>query len=83
VIVVDTGPIVAATFRDDKNHERCVKEFTRLHNADRPLLVPSFIAPATRVDRCGGAGLVWSPARITCAPGQGRKAAAWSVAQVV
>ncbi|MGW4640423.1 type II toxin-antitoxin system VapC family toxin [Sphaerisporangium sp. NPDC004334] len=44
MIVVDTGPIVAATFKDDKNHERCVKEFMRLRNAKWPLLVPSFVA---------------------------------------
>jgi predicted nucleic acid-binding protein len=44
VIVVDTGPIVAATFRDDKNHERCVQEFVRLRHAGRPLLAPSFVA---------------------------------------
>jgi len=41
VIVVDTGPIVAATFQDDKNHERCVQEFMRLHKANRALLVPA------------------------------------------
>lgn len=44
MIVVDTGPIVAATFQDDKNHERCVQEFMRLHKANRALLVPSFVA---------------------------------------
>ncbi|RCG20138.1 PIN domain-containing protein [Sphaerisporangium album] len=44
MIVVDTGPIVAATFQDDKNHERCVQEFVRIRNVNRPLLVPSFVA---------------------------------------
>ncbi|GII85333.1 pilus biogenesis protein [Sphaerisporangium siamense] len=44
MIVVDTGPIVAATFQDDKNHQRCVQAFMRLRVAKRPLLVPSFVA---------------------------------------
>ncbi|WP_169950344.1 PIN domain-containing protein [Microbispora sp. H11081] len=44
MIVVDTGPIVAATFQDDKNHERCIQEFIRIRKANRPLLVPSFVA---------------------------------------
>ncbi|MEO3874171.1 hypothetical protein ABGB18_35680 [Nonomuraea sp. B12E4] len=44
MIVVDTGPIVAATFRDDKHDERCVQECTRFRNSARPLLVPSFVA---------------------------------------
>ncbi|MDR8407719.1 PIN domain-containing protein [Nonomuraea sp. 3-1Str] len=57
MIVVDTGPIVAATFRDDKNHERCVHEFTRLRSADRPLLVPSFVAGEScyMIGKLGGA----------------------------
>lgn len=44
MIVVDTGPIVAATFQDDKHHERCIREFIRVRDANRPLLVPSFVA---------------------------------------
>ncbi|WP_405150754.1 hypothetical protein OG589_18655 [Sphaerisporangium sp. NBC_01403] len=44
MIVVDTGPIVAAAFQDDKNHEGCIQEFMRLRKANRPLLVPSFVA---------------------------------------
>jgi predicted nucleic acid-binding protein len=44
MIVVDTGPIVAAVIADDKNHQRCTEEFTRLRRAHRPLLVPSFVA---------------------------------------
>ncbi|KAB8190599.1 PIN domain-containing protein [Nonomuraea phyllanthi] len=57
MIVVDTGPIVAATFRDDKNHERCVQELTRFRNAGRPLLVPSFVAGEScyMIGRLGGA----------------------------
>ncbi|MEO3799547.1 PIN domain-containing protein [Nonomuraea sp. B1E8] len=57
MIVVDTGPIVAATFRDDKNHERCVQEFMRLRNAGHPLLVPSFVAGEScyMIGKLGGA----------------------------
>ncbi|WP_432923580.1 type II toxin-antitoxin system VapC family toxin [Microbispora sp. CA-135349] len=56
MIVVDTGPIVAATFLDDKNHERCVQEFVRLKEANRPLLVPSFVAAEScyMLGRLGG-----------------------------
>ncbi|MEV6862923.1 PIN domain-containing protein [Streptosporangium subroseum] len=44
MIVVDTGPIVAAAFGDDGDHERCVAEFARLRKARSPLFVPSFVA---------------------------------------
>lgn len=44
MIVVDTGPIVAAVISDDRNHQRCIDEFTRLRRARRPLLVPSFVS---------------------------------------
>lgn len=44
MIVVDTGPIVAAVIADDKNHQRCIDEFARLRRERRPLLVPSFVA---------------------------------------
>lgn len=44
MIVVDTGPIVASGFQDDADHEQCVREFARIHQAGRPLLVPSFVA---------------------------------------
>ncbi|MGI5156262.1 type II toxin-antitoxin system VapC family toxin [Microbispora sp. CA-102843] len=56
MIVVDTGPIVAATFLNDKNHERCVQEFVRLKKANRPLLVPSFVAAEScyMLGRLGG-----------------------------
>ncbi|GIH69018.1 type II toxin-antitoxin system VapC family toxin [Sphaerimonospora thailandensis] len=43
MIVVDTGPLVAATISDDADHERCVGEFKRLHDSRRELLVPSFV----------------------------------------
>lgn len=57
MIVVDTGPIVAATFRDDKHHERCLQELTRFRNAARPLLVPSFVAyeSSYMIGKLGGA----------------------------
>ncbi|MEV0146753.1 MULTISPECIES: PIN domain-containing protein [unclassified Nonomuraea] len=44
MIIVDTGPIVAAAIADDTHHERCVKEFGRLFDARTELLVPSFVA---------------------------------------
>jgi predicted nucleic acid-binding protein len=43
VIVVDTGPIVAAAIADDAHHESCVKECTRLFDDRTKLLAPSFV----------------------------------------
>jgi hypothetical protein len=37
LIVVDTGPLVAAADADDRDHERCVAAFRQ---ARRPWLVP-------------------------------------------
>ncbi|TQS26246.1 PIN domain-containing protein [Microbispora sp. KK1-11] len=66
MIVVDTGPIVAATFLDDKNHERCVQEFVRLKKANRPLLVPSFVAAEScyMLGRLGGPKTVAERTRV-------------------
>ncbi|MEU7888086.1 PIN domain-containing protein [Microbispora bryophytorum] len=57
MIVVDTGPLVAATISDDADHERCVGEFKRLHDARRELLIPSFVAAEVcyMISRFGGA----------------------------
>jgi uncharacterized protein len=44
VIVVDTGPIVAAAITDDAHHEQCVQEFARLFKARTTMVVPSFVA---------------------------------------
>jgi predicted nucleic acid-binding protein len=43
VIVVDTGPIVAAAIADDAHHESCAKECTRLFDDRTKLLAPSFV----------------------------------------
>ena len=38
MILVDTGPLVAAALAGDTNHVRCVELFTSLHlNAEQPL----------------------------------------------
>jgi predicted nucleic acid-binding protein len=44
VIVVDTGPIVAAAIANDRKHRACTTVFQRLHQDQRELLVPSFVA---------------------------------------
>jgi predicted nucleic acid-binding protein len=43
VIVVDTGPIVAAAIADDAHHESCAKECTRLFDDRTKRLAPSFV----------------------------------------
>jgi predicted nucleic acid-binding protein len=40
VLVVDAGPLYAASARRDRNHERCVELLT---TASRPLLVPALV----------------------------------------
>lgn len=42
MILVDTGPLVAAADADDANHRRCVRFFA---TAQRPLLVASSVVP--------------------------------------
>ena len=42
MILVDTGPLVAAADADDANHRRCVQFFA---TAPRPLLVASSVIP--------------------------------------
>jgi predicted nucleic acid-binding protein len=44
VIVVDTGPIVAAAIANDRKHRACATVFRRLHQERRKLLIPSFVA---------------------------------------
>lgn len=41
MIVVDTGPLVAAALSNDERHHECVELFTQAHLARRKLLVPS------------------------------------------
>jgi predicted nucleic acid-binding protein len=43
VIVVDSGPLVAAALHRDVNHIRCVELFTSLHLNAEPLMVPSLV----------------------------------------
>ncbi|WP_405139419.1 PIN domain-containing protein [Sphaerisporangium sp. NBC_01403] len=43
MILVDTGPLVAAALHGDTNHMRCVELFTSAHLAGDVLLVPSFV----------------------------------------
>jgi predicted nucleic acid-binding protein len=43
VIVVDTGPLVAAALSGDSNHVRCVELFTSLHLNTEQLVVPAFV----------------------------------------
>jgi len=43
VILVDTGPLVAAALHGDVNHVRCVELFTSLHLNEEALLVPSLV----------------------------------------
>lgn len=43
MILVDTGPLVAAALDGDANHVRCVDLFTSLHLNSEHLLVPSFV----------------------------------------
>jgi predicted nucleic acid-binding protein len=44
VIVVDTGPIVAAAIQNDRKHDVCVEVFNQFRRERRELLVPSFVA---------------------------------------
>ncbi|GAA3132207.1 type II toxin-antitoxin system VapC family toxin [Streptosporangium carneum] len=57
MIVVDTGPIVAAAIRNDRKHDVCVEVFTRLRRERRKLLVPGFVAGevAYMLGKLGGA----------------------------
>jgi predicted nucleic acid-binding protein len=43
VILIDTGPLVAAALHGDANHVRCVEFFTAAHLNAEPLLVPSLV----------------------------------------
>jgi predicted nucleic acid-binding protein len=43
VIVVDTGPLVAAALSGDSNYVRCVELFTSLHLNTEQLVVPAFV----------------------------------------
>jgi predicted nucleic acid-binding protein len=43
VILVDTGPIVAAALSGDSNHRRCVDLFTSMHLNSERMLIPALV----------------------------------------
>lgn len=43
MIVVDTGPLVAAALSKDSNHGRCVELFASLHLNSERFVVPAFV----------------------------------------
>jgi predicted nucleic acid-binding protein len=45
VIVVDTGPLVAAVLGNDDDHRACVDLFAAAHLNREQLVVPSFVIP--------------------------------------
>ncbi|GAA1668791.1 type II toxin-antitoxin system toxin ribonuclease C26 [Kribbella yunnanensis] len=45
MIVVDTGPLVAAVLHNDQDHRACVDLFTAAHLGGEQLVVPSFVVP--------------------------------------
>jgi predicted nucleic acid-binding protein len=48
VILLDTGPLVAAALSGDANHVRCTNLFTALHLNAEPMLVPSLVVTEVR-----------------------------------
>ncbi len=56
MIVVDTGPLVAAAIANDRDHDRCVELFNLARRQRRPLIVPAFVATETcyTLEREGG-----------------------------
>ncbi|MEV6273014.1 PIN domain-containing protein [Kribbella sp. NPDC051936] len=45
MIVVDTGPLVAAVLSNDADHRECVDLFAAAHLNREQLVVPSFVIP--------------------------------------
>lgn len=45
MIVVDTGPLVAAVLSGDDDHRACVDLFASAHLGGEQLIVPSFVVP--------------------------------------
>ncbi|MGH3095626.1 MAG: type II toxin-antitoxin system VapC family toxin [Streptosporangiales bacterium] len=56
MIVVDTGPLVAAAIANDRDHDRCVDLFGRVRGERMRLIVPAFVAGETcyMLERDGG-----------------------------
>lgn len=43
MIVVDSGPLIAAAIEDDRDHRRCVDMFAALHLTSEKMLVPQTV----------------------------------------
>lgn len=56
MIVVDTGPLVAAAISSDVNHHRCVELFASLRLNDEQLVIPAFVVTEAcfMLTRAGG-----------------------------
>jgi hypothetical protein len=47
MVIVDTGPLVAAAIINDDSHDSCIEVFNRMHTENQILLVPCFVAAET------------------------------------
>lgn len=56
MILVDTGPLVAAALDGDVNHHPCVELFTALHLNDERLVIPSLVITEVCYLLCREAG---------------------------
>ena len=56
MIVVDSGPLIAAAIEDDRDHRRCVDMFAALHLNSEKLLVPQTVVAevAYSIQKLGG-----------------------------
>ena len=56
MILVDSGPLIAAAISDDRDHRRCVDMFTALHLNSEKLLVPQTVVAevAYAIQKMGG-----------------------------
>jgi uncharacterized protein len=56
MIVVDSGPLIAAAIEGDRDHRRCVDMFATLHLSSEKLLVPQTVLAGSAyiIQRQGG-----------------------------
>lgn len=56
MILVDSGPLIAAAIKDDRDHRRCVDLFASLHLNSERLLVPQTVVAevAYSIQKLGG-----------------------------
>lgn len=56
MILVDSGPLIAAAISDDRDHRRCVDMFTALHLNSEKMLVPQTVVAevAYAIQKQGG-----------------------------